>query len=327
MAVGRTYFDKPGDLSPLEVYVAMKSLFGEPNREMIDEDKQQWTFLLKTSGAVLEVYDWKRDSWSIGVYEDNGEADHAESIAGELVTLLKRTIPKHRNTLREVTNQVTGQVVENPFALYYDTASELLELAKRFSSVELREPNAFAEWSKQYILCRSALFQFVSSVEGLLNLIYDLYLKPELRDDRIVDRLSREQIDVKLRLAPVYCECFAGKPLDHTTEAFRNFHSLANLRNDFVHANLTKSMRTPVVRHDGATYLLSASMDKPVDLIPASFSSLGIDDLSAVKAAVDSIATQLLSNMKPRFRREFREVMYNEHIYVEYDDGVPVVMR
>ncbi len=62
----------------------------------------------------------------------------------------------------------------------------------------------------------SGFLPICGSAGGFPKLIYDLYLRAELRDDRIVDRLSREQIDVKLRLAPVYCECFSGTPIDHT---------------------------------------------------------------------------------------------------------------
>ena len=330
MGPDRTHLETPAELSPLEVYVSLKSLYGEANREFIDEDKQQWVFLLKTEDAVVEIYDWKLDSWSIGVYEYNKDTKRAESIAKDLVTLLKRAITKQRAHIQSIARQVSGQIIENPFTLYYDTASELLELAQKFNQDIQTGPNmagALADFNKGFTLCRSAFFQFVASIEGLLNLIYDLYLKLELREDRIVDRLSREQIDVKLRLAPVYCECFAGTAIDHTTNAFKNFHTLANLRNDFIHANLTKSMRTPVVRYEGAMYLIRASINTSDGSIPASLSSFGIEDLTRVKSAVDDIAAQLLASMKPRFRREFGAVMNDDHINVVYEDGIPIIVR
>ena len=159
-----------------------------------------------------------------------------------------------------------------------------------------------------------------------MNLVYEIYLKAELREDRIVDRLAREQIDVNLRLAPIYCDCFAGKPIDHTTAAFRNFHRLVNARNDFIHANVTKSMRTAVVYHDDFTFLLSPD-DARDGIVPNLINELGIEELQKIKAAVDDILSQVLANMKPRYRREFEEVMYEEYINIEYEDGIPVIVR
>jgi hypothetical protein len=144
-----------------------------------------------------------------------------------------------------------GHVIENPFALHYQTAEELIAIAEKLRTERGDAPGSAPMVDSQYTLCRAAFFQLVAAIEGLLNLVYEIYLKVELRDDRVADRLIREQIDVKLRLAPVYCDCFAGQPFDHTTQAFRNFHRLVNARNDFIHANVTRAMKTSVVNYDG----------------------------------------------------------------------------
>lgn len=85
MGSERTAFARPAEISPLHAYIGLKSMFGEPNREYIDEDKQQWVFLLKTTGAKLEVNDWKLGSWSVHVYEENGDKARAEKIIKDLV--------------------------------------------------------------------------------------------------------------------------------------------------------------------------------------------------------------------------------------------------
>jgi hypothetical protein len=119
-------------------------------------------------------------------------------------------------------------VIQNPFALYFRTAEELIGIAEIAAGCEALSASG--------TICQAAFFQLLIAAEGFLNLIYELYLKPELRDDRIAGRLTRDQIDVKLRLAPVYCDCFAGKPFDHRTAAFQNFQKLFRIRNDFVRA-------------------------------------------------------------------------------------------
>jgi len=58
-------------LSPLDAYLGLKPWFGEPDREHIDPSRQQWAYLLKTDAARIEVNDWKLESWSIHIYEQN----------------------------------------------------------------------------------------------------------------------------------------------------------------------------------------------------------------------------------------------------------------
>ncbi len=324
----RTLLSKPSDLNPLEVYLGLKRLFGEPDRTFIDEDKQQWVFLLKTTDSRIEVYDWKLDSWSIAVYQKDNDEQRARKIVDELLKQIKKSFSQQRATAAALLKNPQGHVIENPFALYYQTANELVDLAEQLQSheIEFFGPFPTLRWSEaQYTLCRSAFFQYVAAMEGLLNLIYEIYLRPELREDRIADRLSREQIDVKLRLAPVYCDCFRDKPIDHTTDAFKNFHTLANARNNFIHANLTKAMRTPLVVHEGASYLIRHA--KINGKLPNSFRDVGIEEIRKVRDSISDIVDQVLAHMKPRYRREFSSVMHDGHIRIEYEDGVPVIER
>jgi hypothetical protein len=323
----RTAFARPLSLSPLEAYLGLKSLFGKPNREHIDPTKQQWVFLLKTDGARIEINDWKLESWSIHIYEQNKDEARAKRLIKELERQIIQASAKHRALVSNLLKNPAGHVIENPFALYYRTARELLAIAEELRKEHGNLPSAATKLgdSTRYTLCRAAFFHLIAAVEGWLNLVYEVYLKAELRDNRIVDRLAREQIDVKLRLAPIYCDCFAGRPIDHTTEAFRNFNRLVNARNDFIHANVTTSMKTPVVSHDDMTFITST--ENPENgIVPGLMSDLGIEDVQKIKAVVDDILAQTLASMKPRDRREFESVMHEEFINVEYEDGVPVIV-
>jgi len=324
----RTSFAMPSGLSPLEAYLGLKSLFGEPNRELLDDTKQQWVYLIKADEALIEVCDWKIESWSIHVYEKNKDELRAELLSTKLAKQIAQSAKKQGSFVSSLLRNPSGHVIENPFALYYETAGELTEIAKRFHSERGIASNSAIKLPvspNESTLCRAAFFQLIAAVEGLLNLVYELYLKKHLRDSRIAERLAREQIDLKVRMAPIYCDCFESRPIDHTTEAFQNFQRLVNRRNDFVHANLTKNMKTAVVRHDGMTFVVNAE-DSGASLVPSSMSEIGIEDVKKIRSAVDDLIAQILATMRPVYRKVFRSVMYADFIHVEYEEGVPVVL-
>jgi len=129
----RTYLDQPSDISALEAYLVLKQEYGKPERDFLDEQKQQWVFLLKTEGALVEAYDWKQDSWSIAVYESKDDEARAANISKALREKIRRGRGRVKSDLSSILKKEFGQVIENPFYLYYNTATELKELAKRLS--------------------------------------------------------------------------------------------------------------------------------------------------------------------------------------------------
>jgi hypothetical protein len=206
----------------------------------------------------------------------------------------------------------TAYVFQNPYLLYYESGRELLTRATEGNIGDA-------------ICCsRAAFFMFISAFEGLLNLIYELYLKSSLRDERIVERLGREQIDLKVRLASVYCDCFSKDRMDDESPAFKRFHSLINLRNDFVHANLTKPMKRPVVIEDGFRFIIEPE-SRGKDGLPKSAGDLMPEDIVIVKSVIDDLIMELLRSMKPRIRREFSGVLESEIFSVSIEDGEVIV--
>ena len=332
---------KPHDISPLAAYHTLKALFGTPNGKEFDDTKSQWDYYLRVPGAFLEIYDWKLESWSIAVYEDamsklfkevmgdkyeptefaqkhseftsKFDGTRAERIGNEFLELLRKYIPKSAAKVKKAVAESDQFVLQNPFTLYHGSALDLLE----------EVPDAGIDSSNYY---RSAFFLFIAAFEGLLNLIYELYLKPELRDERIYERLSREQIDIKVRLAPLYCDCFADKSLDHNSEVFRRFHSIVNLRNDFIHANFTKPMKRAIIKEDGYTFVVEqSSRDK--NGLPKSIDALTEEDLELIKDNINQMIDLLAEGMKPRFRREFRRILEEDYIQVVIEAGELIVVE
>ena len=332
----------PEDITPLAAYYSLREVFGSPNKKP-ESKETQWAYSLRAPGAFLEISDWKGESWSIAVYgdsnltisrarselENRGATDEeisqrvaeltdefdwrtAERVGREFLKLLAKQAKNYSDIVNKHSKEASSFVLQNPFVIYWNSAVNLLENVTDTSSV-----------AQEYY--RSAFFLFIAAFEGLLNLIYELYVKYELRDDRIYERLSREQIDIKVRLAPLYCACFSEKVIDHNSEAFKRFHSIVNLRNDFIHANLTKPMRRAVVEEDNYSFIVESTRRDKYGL-PKSITDLSYDDLERVRKSIDEMTSLLVGTMTPRFRHEFRRVMKEEYIQVRIEDGEMIIV-
>lgn len=307
----RTAVVKPS-VNPLEAYLTLRQQYGPPNSENFDDLKSQWCYHLKVRDAFIEVYDWKLETWSIAVYEKNNDEVAANAIAREFEQLIVQSCSKHSGAIKKAASQASGYVFQNPYLLYYETGEQLLARA------------VDGKVSDDVNSCLAAFFMFMSAFEGFLNLLYEMYLKRTLRDERIYDRLGREQIDIKVRLAPLYCECFSGDQIDHQASEFKRFHYIANLRNDFIHANLTKPMKRPVVIEDGFTFIVEQdSRDKHG--LPRNASDLNASDIVTVKQTIDELIALLLQSMKPRYRREISGVLEYEYFKVSIEEGELIV--
>lgn len=249
--------------------------------------------------------------WSIAVYEQNHDPAKAEHLAQELERQILEASRRQSSLIEELRKAPDGYAIQNPFALYFHTAEHLIGIAEREN---LPTP----------AICQAAFSQLLFAAEGFLNLIYELYLKPELRYARIANKLTRDQIDVKLRLAPIYCDGFAGKPLDHRTEAFLDFQRLFRVRNNFVHANVTKDMKHPVVKYDEVDFICWQEGD--LDDLPSPARDLGVDDVKRVRTKIIAIVEQVLASMEPLHRRDLQSALYDDVIHVRDENGTLVII-
>ena len=109
------------------------------------------------------------------------------------------------------------------------------------------------------------------------------------------------------------------RPFDHTTDVFRKFLKWITVRNNLIHANITKDLRQPVLKYDDIIFILDTQEE--------SGSSPSLEDVTDLKQTVDVLLGQILSNMQPRYRKEFGSVVHHELISVEYEDGIPVIVK
>jgi len=322
----RDYLLKP-DVNPYIVYSVLKENFGESNCYDIDDDKQQWSWAFKYKDFFVQIYDWKLLSTSIAVYSSTGNKIESEKLAEKIDALLVKDGLQKKSKVRAVVKNSKHKVIQNPFVTYYSTAENLLEVAQfvenvvtsNLANINIEKSNgSFDLWDKQNDLYRSAFLMFLSSFEGFLNIMYELYIKAELRVDRIYERISREQIDIRLRIAPTYCDGFKAKIINYEDERFKAYLRLVNLRNDYVHANLIKSLERYIIEEDDYTFIIE---NEETNEIPTNINELELKHVELAKSIIDQIIELVFESMEPKTKREFKKLIYNQEIEMLEEDG------
>jgi len=335
----RDYLLKP-TLLPYLVYTILKEKFGSPEVDMIDEDKQQWEWSFSYQDFFVEIYDWKLLSTSIAVYHSPADEEKSKALAEKINEFLEKEAAQKKGRVRTLAKTATHKILENPFNTYYSAAVSLIDygrLIDKMTMTEYHPANKSDEhdvfltlservelWENKEDLYRSAFLMLLSSFEGFLNILYELYLHPELREERIFARISREQIDVKLRLVPIYCHGFKAKAINSEDPRFKNYFRLVNLRNDYIHANLVKRLERYIVEEDGVTFIIE---NEETSEIPTNFRELKLAHVELARKYIDGVIELVFESMETRARKEFQTIIFDSDIEVVDEDGVLIPNR
>jgi hypothetical protein len=327
--LSRDFLVKPL-LNPYIIYSILKKEFGVSTNEDYDDDKSQWSYMFTYENFYVHIYDWKLYTTSIAVYhKEESSTTKSQNIANAIHGLLIKSAQQNKSILKNIVKYSQHKIVENPFVTYFKTAESILEVAKSLNeqatntmSKNLEElfkdhspliNEVFVE-DKSSDLYRSAFLMYLSSFEGFLNLVYDFFLKPELKSERLKEKLAREQIDIKLRLLPLYCYGFKEKIINSEDERYKNYVRLVNLRNDFVHANLVKASEKYVVQEDEHLFIIENDDDS---LIPTNINSLELKHVEIAKTTITEIIDLVLESMNKIQAKRLKKVLYEEVIEVK----------
>jgi hypothetical protein len=86
------------------------------------------------------------------------------------------------------------------------------------------------------------------ALEGFINVIYTVFLDKRYRNKLFERKLQNEMIITKLLEIDKYCDEFMHQVISPEEELFKAFQHLTNIRNDFLHANITKGMESHLVK-------------------------------------------------------------------------------
>jgi hypothetical protein len=303
-------------VSPYVAYSFLKSHFGVPQykvKTLAEYDKVQWEYFIKGKNSYLRVYDWKLFDWSIGIARPPISSSpispsipaspQEEKTALSDAKLLFSYIKRYARTAAHVpVGTHRYQLVENVFQTNYSRGQQLLELMA--TTTDYYSLSAMA-WA--------AAVSYIFSVEGLLNLVYDIYLHKTIRENtELQQHLQRLPLTDKWGLASYMCYCFA-RPLKNNSLGYQSLKKLTNLRNEWAHSAITPEMRTFFLREDNLSF--AATSARAVQ----HFDILGkeTDFVKQIRQDADTIVSEMVQAVRPELKTTFLKVLRHEAISLD----------
>jgi hypothetical protein len=221
--------------------------------------------------------------------------------------------------------------IENIHKLYFEGAHRLGVLGdpveQRLSTVDLGAEGARFGALYPSDIRRSQFFLLMASFEGFLNLLYEVYLEPEIRSDtRVASSIQREHLDFKVRVAPTRCFCFKPKKLiSDDGDVFKKFQYLLGLRNDFIHANISTQMKRYRVQERSHSFWVRPGKQSRYGL-PTNAAELQKEHITFVFEVIEGMVELVLKAMKPTYRRDFSAALQRDEIEIEVRDDEYVIV-
>ena len=176
-----------------------------------------------------------------------------------------------------------------------------------------------ARYNKGFGLCFGIRSMLPVMAEAFVNLLLYVLMRPEIRSDqRLVENLFRQPIDVRVRSLSINCRGFKSQP-DYASDPCRAYQSLVNERNDLLHGNVVIDKlkfneihfwgRVPVFREYRSMWERSLQVEAD---------AVGLDALRSELATVQDLCDYLLSCLHDETRQgvdqivESHELGFNE---------------
>jgi hypothetical protein len=245
------------DIIPVDFYAYLMNRFGPPNgfamtlRSPSVDNLIHWNYTLECENSIIDIHAldtqidihayattlddsgwWTLESNLLTEFKHNQKA--LASVKKEFEKWHLFVNPYRRlaaivDRFERRLNQIAIPKVESPSIPVTE------EQMRRFTT---DMEHALDLQQEAMALCVS--IEMVAPVmgEAAVNLVMLLLAKSELRDDkRLMEKFSRDQIDVRIKSLHLHCDGFAN-PVSASDERFKEFLRVMNRRNDALHGNI-----------------------------------------------------------------------------------------
>ncbi len=314
----------PKNIVPYYVYKFLKERYGPPNipSEVHSEPHRvSWEYVLKGPRSFIAIHDWKYFSWSFSIrlshslekqsYEqltkqDDEARKDARIILNEMMQYFKK---QKKQSHQDESIEPSYQYLQNIYLHHYSCGDHLLSLYEKPKNnlnldPILAEVRFSVDIEDRYVAWASAL-SFVLSVEGLFNLIYEIYLNPEIAsDEHLRNHVYHMSLADRWLTFSLFCSCFL-KSLDRKSKGFENLSKLIKIRNYWAHSNIGEDQRNYIIEEDG----LEFGVIKESEFWELSSSNIDFYKVKKIRERVDRIKLEILNAMKPNDKQSFSKVL------------------
>lgn len=305
---------------------------------------KEWRYFVKTpSGGIIQIGTEGVHNF-LKIYhvlpEHKKEPDGKLIKEGEqfLLDLLKEVDDHNRKEPFDPLKQfeksegVQAYVLENIYLFNYLRADLMLEDAEEYEGYNAAEAIKYpielyrddlekmAHVDKYMAVlgmyyCAAILYYFMA-LEGFINLVYEAFLKDELKGQDVKERLERD-LELRVLLMPSLCDGFKNRYIQRGAEIFRRFNELKKYRNEIVHSKIMDAMKSVGFIESGFLYWVQVKKTNKEFLPPSTPSRrISKEDVLKVKNIVDEIIGEVMSKMDDRSKKLVEK-------YIFKDLGVP----
>lgn len=332
-------FVNDGALSPLELYTYLRTRFGPPNGMMMltrndsVDNLIHWHYEVSAGPSIVSFVGLAfrtevmisggpplpADAWSLLV---SALKEHMVELGRDLKSTQK-TFEQWSlfvNQYRRIANVVESHAEElrtcQLNSLEFPDRPTNQQESKEYSEKLSSAWKAYKAASEHGLVIR-----MLSPVmgEAFVNFLIMLLALPEIRNDRrLLEDLHRKPIDIRLKTLHLNCVGFREK-VDQGAKQFREFLSVMNRRNDFLHGNPDpKLSHIEHVYFDQRTIPLLASEKTLAEFALGNAIAHAEPDTALHELAiVESLVEYLLSCLEKRYEEEVRLLASEEHLGYE----------
>lgn len=247
------------EIKPVDLYCYLKAKFGDPNgfqmalrKSHTSDNLINWHWTLAYEDDRIEILGYL-SNLRIGV-----RSQHRKSLENikELLTVIKSDFINYADQKIAIKNSLENWIIFlNPhkrLKQFCDNLEEeILAAIKSSPPKPLRPQNnkqirLYKKRSQNYADYYYMLSQKCLSLklftpivgEALINLIILILAKKEIKDNsRLYKSTIHDQIDLRIQRLNLNCQHFI-KPIDINDRRYKNFLTIMNSRNDFLHGNV-----------------------------------------------------------------------------------------
>ena len=259
-------------LTPIDLYVYLKARFGAPNgfamtlKNSTVDNLTHWNWTLQVNDHVIEFMGLNL----YAVAHIEGYVDPTPRDLAEFSASIKADFSNHGPQMSRVRKALEKwSIFLNPYKRFRDVVDDYaLKLrslgidqlalptipvtSEQMQTESQRWPVLQQKYAEALGLGASLRMLAPVLAEAFVNMLIFLLAKPDVKQDkRVYDDVLRREIDLRVKTLHLNCVGFST-PVDTRSQSFKNFLTLMNGRNDFLHGNVDpRKLQYDTVSFDG----------------------------------------------------------------------------